>query len=257
MKSKHTSRRTIGAAVLAVLGATVGMVVVTSGVSPASAVGTGRIMASPCLNARSGPNTSAPVQGCIPNNVSVAIDCTATGTAVNGYYGTESLWDHTSYGGFSGYVSDSWVYTGTSQPVAPTCGAVAPPPVTAGRAMGQTESRNLAVAGQCTWGALEQWHNTTGYYPYLRGNAKDWAGSARAHGWTVVADAQPRSIVVFQPGVQGADRTYGHVAWVVSTQRRSDGLYITMVEMNGTAGAYHYDTRTLKDIAGMSYILAP
>ena len=250
------SKRTIAGAVLAVVGTTVGVLFATSGAAPAGAVGTGRIMASPCLNTRSGPTTSAAVQGCIPYNASIAIDCTAYGTAVNGYYGTETLWDHTSYGGFSGFVSDSWVYTGTSQPVAPACSAPPPPP-SSGRAMGQTESRNMAVAGQCTWGALEQWHQATGYYPYLTGNAKDWANSARAHGWTVVLDAQPRSIVVFQPGVQGADPTYGHVAWVTSTQRRSDGLYITMTEMNGTAGPYKYDVRTLKDIAGMSYILAP
>ena len=105
-------------------------------------------------------------------------------------------------------------------------------------------------------GALEQWKARGGYYLHVAGNARYWANSARSYGWTVVADAQPRSIVVFQPGVHGASQ-YGHVGYVTSTSRRSDGLFITFIEMNGTAGAYHYDTRTVKDIAGMSYILEP
>ncbi|GAB3588175.1 CHAP domain-containing protein [Calidifontibacter terrae] len=126
-----------------------------------------------------------------------------------------------------------------------------------GRAVGQKSATNTGYGGQCTWGAMEQWRAATGYYPYITGNAKDWAASARAHGWTVVLDAQPRCIVVFQPGVQGADRTYGHVAWVTSIQRRADGLYVTFTEMNGPAGPWRYDVRTVKNVVGMSYILAP
>lgn len=220
----------------------------------ASAVGTGRIIASPCLNLRTSPATSASVLTCVPYNTSVTIDCTATGTWITGPYGPTSLWDHIRYGGGSGFVTDAYVYTGTNNPVAGTCGS-APPPVL-GRTVGQKASSNLGVAGQCTWGAYEQWHAATGYYPYFSGNAKDWKSSAAAHGWTVVLDAEPRSIVVFQPGVWGAS-SFGHVGWVQSVQQRSDGRYITFIEMNGTAGPYRWDTRTVKDVVGMSYILAP
>ena len=101
------------------------------------------------------------------------------------------------------------------------------------RVYGQRASVNLGVAGQCTYGALEQWHNATGYYPLWAGNAKDWKDSAGAYGWLVVLDARPRSIVVFQPGVHGADPTSGHVAWVESVETRSDGLYVHILEMNG------------------------
>lgn len=181
----------------------------------------------------------------------LTLTCYKRGQAVTGYYskyvGWDNLWYKTSDGGF---VADVDIYTGTNNPVTPAC-------PTSGRAVGQKEARNSAVGGQCTWGAKEQWRASTGYYPYITGNAKDWAGSARAHGWSVVLDAQPRSIVVFQPGVQGADRTYGHVAWVTSTQRRSDGLYVTFTEMNGLAGPWRYNSRTVKDVVGMSYILAP
>lgn len=63
--------------------------------------------------------------------------------------------------------------------------------------------------------------------------------------------------MVFQPGVQGADRTYGHVAWVNSVERRADGRYINITEMNGAAGPWNWSSRTIKDVVGMSYILAP
>lgn len=52
--------------------------------------------------------------------------------------------------------------------------------------------------------------------------------------WTVVLDAEPRSIVVFEPGVHGADVTYGYVAWVDTVENRSDGRWITITEMNAT-----------------------
>lgn len=180
------------------------------------------------------------------------LQCYARGQSVKGYYSRyiPGGWDNLWYKVSDGYwVADVDINTGSNNPVVPACG-------TPGRAMGQTISYNTGYAGQCTWGALAQWHAATGYYPYILGNAKDWANSARSHGWTVVADAQPRSIVVFQPYVQGAS-SLGHVAWVTSTQRRADGLYVTFIEMNGPAGPGRWDTRTVKDVVGMSYILAP
>ncbi|MBK6872321.1 MAG: CHAP domain-containing protein [Kineosporiaceae bacterium] len=227
------------------------------GVAPgAQASGNGRVIASPCLNFRSAPTGSSGLLGCIPVNTNIVIDCTAGGTTVSGPYGASNLWDHTTYGGRPGYVSDAWVYTGTAAAVAPSC-TYAPVPATAGRAVGVKRFFNSGAAGNCTWGAYYQWYQGRGYYPALTGNAKDWAASARRQGWTVVADAQPRSIVVFQPRVYGADAGAGHVGWVTSTQRRADGLYVTFLEMNGTAGLGRWDQRTVKDIAGMSYILAP
>jgi surface antigen len=127
--------------------------------------------------------------------------------------------------------------------------------------MGKTRSTNSGLPGQCTWGALQKWFEASGnrFYPALTGNAMDWANSARAAGWTVVLDAQPRSIVVFQPNVQYANPAVGHVAWVNSVSRRSDGVYVNITEMNNTAhgGEYHWWTRDVKDVKGMSYILLP
>lgn len=82
---------------------------------------TGKVLASPCLNFRSGPGAANPLIGCIPQNTIIPIQCTAQGNAVTGPYGTETIWDRTSYGGKTGFVSDAWVYTGTNNAVAPSC----------------------------------------------------------------------------------------------------------------------------------------
>lgn len=139
-------------------------------------------------------------------------------------------------------------------------GPTTPPttPPTPGRAVGAKRNYNAGVAGNCTWGAYQKWFEATGYYPALAGDAGNWANSARAAGWTVVLDAQPRSIVVFTPALAG--NSVGHVAWVTSTERRADGLYINIIEMNSGwngGGFNRWNTRTTKDVVGMSYILAP
>jgi uncharacterized protein YraI len=89
--------------------------------TPAFAAGSGKILASPCLNLRTGPSSAYGVVACIPVNTYISIDCTLNGASVTGPYGSTTLWDHTAYAGKTGYVSDAWVYTGTSNPVAGTC----------------------------------------------------------------------------------------------------------------------------------------
>ena len=40
-------------------------------------------------------------------------------------------------------------------------------------------SSNWATAGQCTWGALNKWYQSEGYYPGgWTGNAMAWASGA-------------------------------------------------------------------------------
>lgn len=116
--------------------------------------------------------------------------------------------------------------------------------------------------GYCTWGAQEQVHDHTGYYVRaLTGNAENWAHQAQAAGWTVVGDAQPHSIAVFSSALVGG---VGHVAWVDAV----NGKDITITEMNDgpgatvangyhTAGFHVFDTRTVEDVPGISYILIP
>ncbi|BBZ43404.1 CHAP domain-containing protein [Mycobacterium parmense] len=144
----------------------------------------------------------------------------------------------------------------------------APAPAGADGAAGPTKNPSAdrnplsGYEGYCTWGAQEQIHDHTGHYiKALTGNADDWADQAAAAGLTVVGEAQPHSIAVFSSALVGG---VGHVAWVEAV----NGRKITIIEMNFGPGAsagngYHttgfdvFDTRTVDDVPGMSYILIP
>ncbi|GAA2471018.1 CHAP domain-containing protein [Terrabacter carboxydivorans] len=122
-----------------------------------------------------------------------------------------------------------------------------------GASAGMRASSNWATAGQCTWGALNKWYQSEGYYPGgWTGNAMAWASGARSAGYTVSTAPRTRSIIVLQPGVAGSS-SVGHVGWVTAV----NGNQVTMIEMNATAGAYNYDTRTVTLSGGMSFIYAP
>lgn len=121
-------------------------------------------------------------------------------------------------------------------------------------ATGQRASRNWGTPGQCTWGALNLWHQATGFYPGgWTGNALVWANGAARAGHTVSSVPRARSIVVLQPGVHGSSRSAGHVGWVTSVS----GNRVTITEMNALAGPGRYNTRTLTHVGGMRYIYAP
>lgn len=68
--------------------------------------------------------------------------------------------------------------------------------------------------------------------PANLGNALTWAARAKAQGFPV--DAQPRvgDIIAIRPGVQGADRRFGHVAYVTAVR----GNRVTVSQMNGGQG---------------------
>jgi surface antigen len=118
---------------------------------------------------------------------------------------------------------------------------------------GKTATSNLGVPKNCTWWAINEFHAFSGLYPYLTGNAKDYAASAASNGWTVTSTPQVNSIAVFPPGVNGADAQFGHVAWVTGIS----GSRITISEMNGPAGFGKTDTRSLTPASSVRYILAP
>lgn len=69
------------------------------------------------LNIRSGPGTSYSITGSVPSGTKVKIYCQVRGETVTGYYGTSNLWNKID----GGYVSDTYVYTGSDGQVAPTC----------------------------------------------------------------------------------------------------------------------------------------
>ena len=117
------------------------------------------------------------------------------------------------------------------------------------------------AAGNCTWGALQEWKTRTGSYPLTAGNAKDWNTTAATNKWYVTSAPTKRSIVVFEAGVQGSHPTYGHVAYVLDVLPQGGGAFkIYVREMNASAshgggfGTYNYWTYT--HTAGMSYIVS-
>ncbi len=68
--------------------------------------------------------------------------------------------------------------------------------------------------------------------PWNLGHAKTWGVRAKAQGFPV--DGKPRvgDVIVLQPGVQGAHRRYGHVAYVIGVS----GSRVIVSEMNGGQG---------------------
>jgi surface antigen len=138
--------------------------------------------------------------------------------------------------------------------VAPTPGVAAAAP--APRAVGKTVGYNTGMPGQCTWGAMNQFRAYSGRYAALAGNAKDWYRNAKATGWSTSLSPQPNSMVVFQPGVQGAS-PYGHVGWVDRVVPTRSGVAVHIWDMNGPGGPFSTRWWWTTNSPGMTYILAP
>jgi surface antigen len=107
--------------------------------------------------------------------------------------------------------------------------------------------------GQCTYWANMRYHELTGIYIPWLGNAYQWSYGARSSGWIVSGTPKLHSIVVLQPGVQGAGY-YGHVAIVESIN--SDGSVMTSNwNWAGNWGNETYVTFTPGP--GVSFVYAP
>ncbi|HJP72912.1 MAG TPA: hypothetical protein VJ914_01510 [Pseudonocardiaceae bacterium] len=86
----------------------------------ASVTGTVNTSSGAPVNVHTGPTVGSTVVTTVASGTSVSIDCQINGDSVTGKYGTSTLWDHLPAQG--GYVSDTYVYTGSNGQVAPTCG---------------------------------------------------------------------------------------------------------------------------------------
>lgn len=113
-------------ATVAVLGAVVALVVAMPVAASAagSASGTVNTAGSP-LNVRSGPSSSWDAWRTVADGASVTILCQELGSQETGTYGTSRLWDMLANGG---YVSDTYVFTGSDGRVADDCNYVGAPP---------------------------------------------------------------------------------------------------------------------------------
>lgn len=210
------------------------------------------------LNVRSAPSANSQIIGSVRNQSRVVIVCYSRGEAFSGgpYQLTTTIWNRLDKGGF---VTDAMLDTGSNNPVVPRCEGETPATVAPARATGKKSLNNPAKPGSPAWGALAKWFQVSGeqFYPALSGLPRDWATAARASGWTVVERPEPRSIVVFEPGVDGAPAS-GHAAWVDTTANRRDGQYIGITEVHSNGdGLISWTSRQVKSLPGMSYILLP
>jgi surface antigen len=107
--------------------------------------------------------------------------------------------------------------------------------------------------GQCTFYAEQKAHQYMGVWPHFTGNADDWVATAERSGWPVGTSPRIGSVIVFQPGTDGAEGD-GHVAFVTNYYPSTDRVVIS--EMN-FAGPGRVDTRTITngtDNPGIKYI---
>ncbi|MEU0797693.1 hypothetical protein ABZ342_47155 [Amycolatopsis sp. NPDC005961] len=70
------------------------------------------------MNVRASASTSAAVKGLAANYARVNIECYVLGDSVTGTFGTSTIWDRI---GPNNYVSDTYLQTGSDEPVAPLC----------------------------------------------------------------------------------------------------------------------------------------
>jgi len=109
-------------------------------------------------------------------------------------------------------------------------------------------------AGQCTFGAVEFYHDATGkWLPSNLGNAEDWAVNAAKDGWLVSDTPSVPSVIVLGPDVQQASGL-GHVG--VVERVNSDGS-VTAKNLN-----WGIDPTTPADVkffpgSGVSFISYP
>ena len=126
------------AGVVAVAGA-----IALAGATPAlAATGTVHTDSGAALTVRATPSTSGSSVGSIADGTAVTISCQTNGSTVDGKYGTSDIWDKVG----NGYVSDSYVYTGSDGRVAPDCAGSTLTCTTAGTGDPKTCAQAVAYA---------------------------------------------------------------------------------------------------------------
>lgn len=122
---KLSGMRRIGAGctrTLAIAAAAAAVAVLGTGTAFAAS-GTVHTDSGESVNVHSGPHTSAAVVASVASGSAVTISCQTHGDTVTGKYGTSDIWDKIS----TGYITDTYVYTGSDGLVAPLCGTSSSP----------------------------------------------------------------------------------------------------------------------------------
>jgi uncharacterized protein YraI len=180
------------------------LIAVTAGTADA-ATGTVNTAGSP-LTVRASPGTSYDAWSTVADGASITISCQTPGPSVTGTYGTSTIWDMLSNGGF---VSDAYVNTGSDGYVEHRCTFVGAPPRANPRSTNSAISwafSNLGSTAYEDWclkftGLSYGW-SATGWTTAEVGG--DWIES---HGYLHTTGTPPRGALVWYHNSAGS----GHV----------------------------------------------
>ncbi|QLK86833.1 glucosaminidase domain-containing protein [Staphylococcus sp. 17KM0847] len=106
--------------------------------------------------------------------------------------------------------------------------------------------------GQCTWYVYHRMAQFGQPISGNMGNAAEWTTSAHNKGYHVSSQPKNHSAVVFQPGQLGADRYYGHVAFVEKVNK--DGSIVISESNVKGLGVISYRTIDTTRASSLSYI---
>ncbi len=223
----------------------------TMSVASASATGTVNTNGT-ALNVRSTPHVGATVVGSLADGASITIDCQTYGDSVTGTYGTSNIWDHVPAKG--GYVSDTYVYTGSDTLVAPLCSGT-PTQSCSGSGLGNPRTCGEAV----TWAKN---HVTTTYHSDYAGRCDHVMGLA--YGWSASGSVSARSHWLNTPSAykhagdsnvpagglaffSGGSQGYGHVMISIG------GGYFLSTDIHGSGTFTKTTISEIKSRWGQTY----
>lgn len=105
--------------------------------------------------------------------------------------------------------------------------------------------------GQCTYWADLRYHELSGYWVSWSGDAWQWSYGASNAGWHVSTTPRIHSIVVMQPGVDGAGGV-GHVA-IVESINADGSIHVS----NYNWGSPVYSELDFPVVSGMTFVWHP
>jgi len=109
--------------------------------------------------------------------------------------------------------------------------------------------------GQCTYWANMRYHALTGYWVPWLGNAYQWMYGASISGWIVSSKPIVPSIIVLQPGVEGASY-FGHVA-IVEKINPDGSVYTSNYNWYANGGWDRLSYWTFTPGPGVSFVWHP
>jgi len=203
-----------------------------AGVASAAVSGTVHTSGS-ALTVRSGPSTAWTGYTSVANGATVSIYCQVNGQSVTGTYGTTTLWDQLTSGGF---VSDAYIYTGSDGQVAPTCGYAASPPRANPRGADAAISWEFARLGDTSqegW-CLRFQAQAYGWTAAGFNTAQDMYSWLNSHGY-IHTGTPPRGALVWYPNSAGT----GHVTVAIGAGK------VIGTSVPNKVGVANFDYRTV------------